>query len=186
MTIIWCIVPEIWSTTDRISCHFGPFFAPNNPKKHNFEKLKKTPGDIILNMFTINDNHIMYSSWDMKCDGQNFLSFWTVFCPFTPLTTWKINILKKWKKTPGDIIILHMYTKNHDHMLYCSLDMVLSGCHFYFLFWAVFCPFTSLTAKKSKFKKNEKKAWRYHHFTKVYQKSWSYAILFLIYGAWQM
>ena len=27
MIIIWCMVPEISSTTDRISCHFGLFFA---------------------------------------------------------------------------------------------------------------------------------------------------------------
>ena len=27
MTVIWCMVPEIWSATDRIFCHFGPFFA---------------------------------------------------------------------------------------------------------------------------------------------------------------
>ena len=26
---------------------------------------------------------------------------------------------EKMKKTPGDIIILHQYTKNHDHMLHC-------------------------------------------------------------------
>ena len=44
MKIIWCMVPEIWSTT------------------------------------------------------QNFFSFWTIFCPFTPLTPQKIKILKKWKK----------------------------------------------------------------------------------------
>ena len=25
--IIWCMLPEIWSATDRIFCHFGPFFA---------------------------------------------------------------------------------------------------------------------------------------------------------------
>ena len=28
------------------------------------------------------------------------------------------------KKTPGGIIILHMCTKNYDHMMYGSLDMV--------------------------------------------------------------
>ena len=33
------------------------------------------------------------------------------FLPFTPLTVQKI---KKMKKTPGDIIILHMCTKNYD------------------------------------------------------------------------
>ena len=28
------------------------------------------------------------------------------------------------KKTPGDIIILHMCTKNHDQMIYGSWDML--------------------------------------------------------------
>ena len=32
--------------------------------------------------------------------------------------------------------------------------------------------------EKWKIKKNEKNTWRYHHFTQVYQKSWSYGILF--------
>ena len=27
MTIIWCMVPRIWSAADKIFCHFGPFFA---------------------------------------------------------------------------------------------------------------------------------------------------------------
>ena len=42
-----------------------------------------------------------------------------------------------------------------------------------------FYPHNSLKNETSK--KNEKKAWRYHHFTQVYQKSWSYGILFLRY-----
>ena len=63
---------QIWSATDRIFCHFGLFFVllpPNNPKNQNFEKMKKKkqktkkPRDIImLYMFTINDNHMMYGS----------------------------------------------------------------------------------------------------------------------------
>ena len=28
------------------------------------------------------------------------------------------------KKTPGDIIVLHMCTKNNDHMMYSCWDMV--------------------------------------------------------------
>ena len=32
----------------------------------------------------------------------------------------------------------------------------------------------------------KKNAGRYHHFTQVYQKSWSYAILFLRHGTWHM
>ena len=53
-SIIWCMVPEIWSITEKIVCHFGPFFPVppppphNNPKIQSFEKLKKTPGDIII------------------------------------------------------------------------------------------------------------------------------------------
>ena len=36
---------------------------PNNLKYQNFEKVKKTPGNvIILHMCTINENHMMYGS----------------------------------------------------------------------------------------------------------------------------
>ena len=102
MTTIQCMVPEIWSTWQTkcfaiLDC-FLPFYLPNHPKNQNLKKIKKTTGDIILHMCTINDNHIMYGSWDIECDGQNSLSFWTIFCPFTTLTTQKIKILKKWHK----------------------------------------------------------------------------------------
>ena len=43
-------------------------------------------------------NHMRCSSWETKWDRQKFLSFWTNFCPFCPLTTRKITILKKWNK----------------------------------------------------------------------------------------
>ena len=74
-----CMVPEMWSATDRIFCHFEPLFAlllpPNTLKNQNFEKIKKPPRNIIILLIcTINDNHIS---------------------PFTPLTTQKIKILKK-------------------------------------------------------------------------------------------
>ena len=93
-TIIWCMVPEIWSVIDKIFCHFGSFFCP----------------------FT--------------------------FCPFKS---------KFWKteKNTKRYHHLHKYTKNRDHMLYCSLDMALNGFN-YFSFWATFYPFTSLKAQKIK------------------------------------
>ena len=60
------MIPEIWSVTDRIFSHFGPFFAfypypLNNPKNQNFEKMKITPRDIITlhQKHTINDNHMI-------------------------------------------------------------------------------------------------------------------------------
>ena len=55
--------------------HFLPFY-PTNPENQNFEKKKQTPeGIIILHMCTINGNHMMYDSWNMKHDRQNFSSF---------------------------------------------------------------------------------------------------------------
>ena len=43
--------------------HFLPIYPPKNTKNLNFEKMKNTPGDIIiLHMCTINENHMMYGS----------------------------------------------------------------------------------------------------------------------------
>ena len=57
----------------------------------------------------------------MASDGCNYFSLWAIFCPFTPVTTRKIEIKKKiMKKTPGDIIILRKCTKNYDHISYYS------------------------------------------------------------------
>ena len=50
--------------------HFLPLYPPNNPRNQN-----------------INDNHMMYGSWDTECHGHNFFIFWMISCPFTPVTT---------------------------------------------------------------------------------------------------
>ena len=69
MTILQYTVPLIFkisSTTDRNFCHFGLFFVlllPNNPENQNFERMKKTPGDIIiLHKCTKNHDHGLYCS----------------------------------------------------------------------------------------------------------------------------
>ena len=146
MTIIWCMVSEIWSMTDRIFCHldsFLPFYPSKNPKNQHFLKIKRASGDIIIwHMCTINDIHIMYGFWDIKCDKNRFLSFWTVFYPFNPLTTWKIKILKNWKK--------------HLEISCCSWDMACNRC-IDFLFWTCFLPFYLLNSPKNQnFKKLKK------------------------------
>ena len=65
------MVSEIKGTTDRFFCNFGPFFPllpsppspPNKLTSQTFEKMKKTSRNIIiLQMYTINDNHINYGS----------------------------------------------------------------------------------------------------------------------------
>ena len=165
--------------------------------------MKKELGDIILHFCTTNSHHVMFGSQYMKCD-RIFLSFCTIFSPFTPLATQKIETLKNWKK---DLEISSFYicapqmtitwcmvhqiwstidrildnflpyptnnpeieilkkrkkkkkktwryhhftlrcTKSHNPMLYCSWDMTCDICN-YFLFWAIFCFFTTLTVQK--------------------------------------
>ena len=79
--------------------YFLHFYLLEIPKKSKFWKNEKKPGDIIiLHMCIKNYDQMMYGSWDMVHDGCNYFSFWAIFCPFTPLTAWKIKILKKWKK----------------------------------------------------------------------------------------
>ena len=156
MTIIWCIAPEILSATDRIFCHSGLFFAPlppMDPENQNFEKLKKTPEDInILHMCTINDNHMMYDSWDIECDGQIFLSFWTTFCPFTPIKTQKIKICKNWKKHLK--ILSFMYDV---WLVVCIVPEIWSKTdRFFCYFGPFFCTFILLTTWKIKILKKWK------------------------------
>ena len=164
-----------------------------------------------------------YSSWYTEWDNF-FLSFWAIFYPFTTLTTWKIKILKKWKKFQKrhhhftqvyhkgqsyDIYFLRYQLQQTDFfvilghflpfylpltarkmkisrkreklkkkkwrkhleissfyahvpkiMIICSTVpeiYVCDKCNCYFFFWAIFCPFTSLTAQKMKISKKWKK-----------------------------
>ena len=136
---------------------FLPFYKPNNPKNQSFEKMENSPGGIIiLNMCTINDNHMMYGSWDTERDRPNFLLFWTIICTFTPLTIQKIKILKKWKSAKRNYHFTQVY-QNHDHIPDCSWEMVCDTCNCYFSFWAIFCTFTPLAARKIKILKKWKK-----------------------------
>ena len=82
---------------------FWAIFCPHNlmttPKIKIWKNWKKKPGDIILlHMCTINQDQMMDGSWDIRREGQSFLSFWGIFCHLTLLTTRKIQLLKKWKK----------------------------------------------------------------------------------------
>ena len=159
MTIIWCMVPEIWSMTDNIFCHFGLFFAllpsENNPKNQNFDKLKKMHGDIlILHKCTKNHDYMWYCSLDVHDRCNCYFSFWASFCPFTSLTAQNIKIKKKkstWRYHHFTIVY-----QSHDYMLYCVWDMPRDRCN-YFSFWTIFCPFTPLTAQKIKILKKWKK-----------------------------
>ena len=126
-----------------IFCPFTPITAQKIKIKK--KKWKKKTGDIIiLHTCTINDNQ-MYSSWDTKCGRQNFLSFWTVFCP--PLLikkkTWRYyhftQVSHKWQS--NDAWFLRYWAWQTD--LFVIMDH--------------FCPFNPLITQNVKILKNWKK-----------------------------
>ena len=119
MTIMWYMVPDIWSTTDWIFCHLDyslPFYHPNT-ENQNFEKMKKLPEDIIiLHMCTINEKSYDVSFLRYEHERKKHLeisSFWSWHAAdvillfhfgllFTLLLPWKAqknqNSKKKEKK----------------------------------------------------------------------------------------
>ena len=121
-TIIICfIVPEIWHLTEVIvSFHFGLFLAilpPLTAQKMKISKQwKKPPGYIIiLHKCTKNHDHMLYCFWDIVCDGCIcYFSFWAIFLPFYPSNSPKNENFKTMEEAPGDIIILHICTKDAD------------------------------------------------------------------------
>ena len=127
--------------------HFSLFYLSNNLKYQNFEKIKKTPGDIIvLHKCTKSHHHMLYRSWEMERDECTCsCSFWTLL--FYPLNHPKNENFKKKKTTtkePGDVIILHKCTKKYGLMVYCSWDMARDRCNCYFSIWPIFSLFTPL------------------------------------------
>ena len=131
---------------------FLPFYPTNNPKNQHFQRMEKSPEDIILHMCTKNDNHMMYGSWDIECDWWNFFVTLDHFLPFYPLNKLKNQSFEKRKKPPGDIIILNNCTINDNHMVYGSWHMKHDGQNFLW-FWTI----TPLTTQKIKILKNWKK-----------------------------
>ena len=149
--------------------------------------MKKIAGDIfILHICNQNHNHMIYSSSNMEWHRQNILSFWTIFCPFTPLTTWKINILKKWKKQL-EMSTFDTYVQKITIIWYMLPDIWSAKDRIFSNFRPFFAllplPSTSSQPRKSKFWKNEKITWIYYHFTHVHHKWPSYNAWFLRYGA---
>ena len=135
-------------------------------------------------MCTKNYDLMMYGSWNMVRDRCNYFSFWAFFCPFTPLKTQKIIILKKWKK---HLEISSFYI--------CVPKITNRWCTVPEIWWVMdviifhFGPFFALllpnNQKNQCLKRNKKHTWRHHHFTNVYQKLWSHDVRFLRFAAQQ-
>ena len=82
------------------------------------------------------------------------------------------------KKFAGNIIILHMCTKNHSHMMYSSWDIECNRQNVLSL-WTIYALLLPYGPINSKCWKNKKNTWRYH-FTNVYHNG--YHIWFFRYG----
>ena len=112
-----------------IFCSFGPPLIPKIKKCNKYLEI-------------LSPDHMIpwYHVWFLRYQVQQtelFCHLGQVFVllpppsPPPPLTAQKMKI-SKIKKNPGDIIILHKCTKNHDHPLYCSRDVVRDEFNSYF------------------------------------------------------
>ena len=82
----------------------------------------------------------------------NFGSFLALSLPWKPEKSgfWKM------KKITRNIVILHMCTKNHNHMMYSSSDTEWDR-HKFLSIWAILSPFTRLMTQQIKILKKWKK-----------------------------
>ena len=95
-------------------------------------------------------------------EAQLRICFWHLLMNFEKSENQNFEKMKKKKKKKitGDINILHMCTKNYNHMKYSSWDTELG--RFFLSFLAIFWPFTPtsptpLTTQKTKILKKWKK-----------------------------
>ena len=141
--------------------YFLPFYPPNSRKNENFKKMKKKKKKNAGRFHHTGVPKLMiirYTVPEIWCvmDVIAFFHSGLFFAFLPPNSPKNQNFLKKWKR---HLEISSFYTSvNSDHMLYCSWDMTCDGCNCYFSFWAIFCPFTPLTAQKMKISKK----WRKH------------------------
>ena len=161
--IVGYTVPEISHKAERIIFHFGQFFAllrlkneKNTWRYHHFTQC------------TINDSHMVYGFWDMQCSRQNFFVILGHCLPFYSPNSPKNEHFKKMKKNleissfntnvPKIIILCFTFLE-----IWCVTNVII------FHFGLFFALLPLQQHKKSKFLKNEKNTWRYHHFTHIYQ-----------------
>ena len=163
LTQIWSACTDNFFSFQAIVCSFAPLLIP---KIKIWKKCKTKPGDIILlQMCTINQDHMMYGSWDMKFNRHNVFVIVCIFLPFYLPPSFKQpqkkNIWKKWKKhleissfyTTVPKIMIICYTVPE---IWCVMD-VIAIFHFGLCF--SFLPPTFNNPKNEKFKTIKRKPW---------------------------
>ena len=83
---------------NRFNCYFS-FWTIFCPKKSKLKKNEKNAWRYDFTIVTTNHHHMLYFVPEIWCVTDVIIfHFWAIFCPFTPLTTRKIKISKKWKQ----------------------------------------------------------------------------------------
>ena len=146
MRIIWCMDPEIPSASDKIFRHFGPFFVLLPPIKT--WKIKILKNFLMLNRCNINENHMMYGSWDTKCIRQKVFAILDHFLHFYPPRILKNqNFEKKWKNHLG---ILSLYTCYHKWQSHDVWFLRYGAWQIeFFVIWDLLFPFYALNNTKN-------------------------------------
>ena len=123
------------------------------------------------------------------------VSIWSAtditFCHFMPFFAFLPHYwpqkLKSGKNVHKHLEILSFYTWVHFiKIAWCMAPEIWSATErIFFVILGHFLPFHPPlnSPKNENIKIKLKKAWIYHRFTKVYQKSWSFATLFQRYGS---
>ena len=105
--------------------HFVRFYPLpiKNKKNQDFEKMKKIAGDITLHMGTKNHNHMRCGSSGKEWETKFFVILGYFLSFYLPNNLQNQNF-EKMRRVSGDVIILHMYAINDNHMMYGSWDIV--------------------------------------------------------------
>ena len=144
------MVAKIWNTRQNVFSFWTVFFPFTPLRAQKIKILKNWKRHMeILSFYTciINDNHMIYCSWDMEHDRQNILSFWTVFCPFNNIKHkrfWKNekSTRRYYHFTQIMIKFTQMYQKSWSY-LHCFRGTMWTDVIFIFhfgLFFALLCP----------------------------------------------
>ena len=99
----------------QIFCHIGPFLLFYLLMTPNIKILKKWKNcreilSFYTYMCTINEDHMIYG-FEMQDATDIFFVILGHFLPFYPLSTWTIEILKKWKNSERYYHFTNVYQK---------------------------------------------------------------------------
>ena len=125
MMTVWCMVPDIWSATDRTFCHFRLLFVllpsplPLTTQKIKILKKCKKQHLEISSFYTSVPQIIIicYTSPEIWRMADGIMFHFGPFLPFYPSNSPQNQNLKKWKKKPGDTIISQVYQKSWSYAI---------------------------------------------------------------------